>query len=81
VNRFLIGALPALIVLAALFGRDAIAFVEDSYPNDRLKREALARCEANDGHFRRFFSEHRNACYARAHVQDSGGAMPGPGAN
>lgn len=42
--------------------------ISDAYPTDFVKREALARCTANDTHFVRFSSQDRDNCYAGLHV-------------
>jgi len=61
------GVLAAVAALAVA-GSGAWSMISDAYPTDFVKREALARCTANDTRFVRFSSQDRDNCYAGLHV-------------
>ena len=65
-SRLVLSAIAVAAVIWAL-AVDAVGF-GDAYPQDSLKRDALALCSAGGQNFVRFFEEDRNTCYTALHI-------------
>jgi len=49
--------------LTVAFNGNPIGAVQDAYPSDRVKQEALRRCGVADPQFSRFSRDDRENCY------------------
>jgi hypothetical protein len=49
--------------LTLVFHGNPIGAIQDAYPSDRVKQEALRRCGAADPQFSRFSQDDRETCY------------------
>ena len=67
VVRIFLGVVGVFLA-AGFLGAGALTSVSEAYPADFVKREALARCTANDARFFRFSSHDRATCYSSLHV-------------
>jgi hypothetical protein len=55
----------AAVCAVAVYGATSVAFVNDAYPQDRVRAEALNRCASGNTHFFRFSEHERDDCYAQ----------------
>ena len=62
---FLVIGLGLLCAVAIVYGANALSFVTDAYPKDRLRAEALDRCSSGNTRFFRFSEREREGCYAQ----------------
>jgi hypothetical protein len=57
-----------VVVAGVIYGRHAVGFFANAYPQDRTFAEALDRCAAGDPQFVRFSERARQGCYLKAGV-------------